>query len=143
MNTLHEGSQAVNFLDQFEPARRSGVAQLFYIAVREGAATPSSVIESVRAAIRRKAGLASLLDTPEALAFAQYCIERESLPPEEKAALKVENRKRYQREYLKAQKPTIKQLNYLRNLGCLVVPQNMLEASELIDTWTTRVAVWP
>lgn len=142
-----------NFLDQWEPPRRALVANLFCHAVRDGAKSPDAVIEGIRAAIRlrdakeaARQGLVRLhavLDTPSARDFAQRIIERESMPRAERQKEKAKRANIYQKEWMKNQPPTRKQLDYLRILGCDLIPRNRFEASEIIDERRTRGCVWP
>ena len=139
--------QAVSyFLDQFVPARRSLIANQFFNAVRSGATTTGDVIGSVKAdALRRmmfpedrerwntQRQLVSLLETDEARRYAQEVLDREALPSDVKQKLKTDRSEQYRREYLKAQRPTQRQLLFLKSLGYEVVPANRLEASDLIE----------
>lgn len=138
--------QGVSFLDQFALARRSLIANQFFNAVRSGAITSETVLRSVKAdALRRmmfpedrerwntQRQLVSLLETDEARRYAQEVLDREALPSDVKQKLKTDRSEQYRREYLKAQRPTQRQLLFLKSLGCEVVPANRLEASDLIE----------
>ena len=140
-----------NFLEAFEPKRRSLISNMFCNAVRRGKATTGEVIDFVRAdALKRldisgcyypgEAGvikslelLLSVLETSEAWKYAEFIIKRESLPSEQKAKLKRESGIDYAKAAMQEQSPTEKQLSYLKSLGCLTVPKTKLEAMELIN----------
>src|SRR5689334_4767003 len=98
-----------NFMESFETPRRSLVSNMFCNAVRRGCATAAEVVRFVRAdalarldmrdgyypgeenIIRALRILISVLETGEALRYAEFIIKRESLSFEEKSALKRES----------------------------------------------------
>jgi hypothetical protein len=135
------------FLELWPAARRSLIVNQFCFAVRAGAKDPYAVLEAVGADAQHRfqqegdAGpqgeaqriLLLAIDTDEAMNFARFILWRESLPYSEKQKLKAESAKDYQREWMKKNPPTEKQLKYLEALACHVIPANRLEASDLIE----------
>jgi hypothetical protein len=144
------------FLENFETARRSLIANMFCFAVRGGEKTPVDVIEWVRsdAGIRFAAAtydrnaeigaametLLEIIETNEAIEYARFVIYRESLPQAEKSKLKQESGIDYAKTYMQTQPPSEKQLKYLKTLGCQTIPQNKAEASRLIDRYVKQKA---
>lgn len=133
------------FLEAFEPLRRSLICNQFCYAVREGCKSPVEVVAWVKDDAHRRGGhqnteqqmdlLLDVIETPEALRFAQYIIARENLPHEQKAKIQAATREEHKLRFMKSKPPTRKQLSYLEGLGCHVIPENMLEASQLIDKY--------
>lgn len=137
------------FLKVFPLVSRSLIVNQFCHAVRQGARTVDEVLKAVTtdAHSRKDHGfseqgesqamlLAQLGDAEtreEARRFAQHIIDRERLPWEEKLRLKTEAQHDYQQAYMASQPPTLKQLSYLKSLGCDTKPENRLEASNLIE----------
>jgi hypothetical protein len=143
---------AREFLDRFPPSQRGWLGSEFNIAVRDGARTVEEVLVAVRSKtlarlddlqlpLKRcellKAFLIAL-DEPDAEAYGQYVLTYESLPAGERDKIKLARNEEYKNAYLAGQQPTVKQLDYLRALGCPDVPHNRAEASILIDRWRTR-----
>ncbi len=138
----------------FKPEQSGVVANYFCNAVRgnfgfEQAATPEGVARSVGEEARRRLQdssgtydsqieilrrLRAIISSSEALEFAAFILERENLPHTERARLKAEFNAARAKNVMSAQSPSEKQLAYLKSLGCSVVPQTKLEASELIDS---------
>ncbi len=136
---------ASGFLIHFSIKSRSAIANRFFKSVREGATTPEEVLRAVKAdTIARmlfasrevwndERRLLSLLEGKEVRLYIKEVLDRESLPTEEKQRLKAVRSDQYRQEYLRAQKPTERQLRYLKYLGCPTIPSDRLEASELIE----------
>jgi hypothetical protein len=79
------------------------------------------------------AKLLEVLNDDETIAFCRFIAKREHLPPEDKAKAKKSESEVYINKALSKKPPTIKQLEYLKSLGCEIVPGNMHEASVLIN----------
>lgn len=148
---MESWNYAGKFLEQF-PRRLMGcIADEFCKAVRDGYKTPEAVITAI-ALKRERVGYQSqplealmaegVLTSEGAVEFAEFIIEREALPWEEKQRLKEASRLEKGGEYAKlhmaTQPPTDKQLSYLRFLGCSEIPESKLEASELIDRYLKK-----
>jgi hypothetical protein len=131
--------------------QRSQLTNIFLAQVRAGAHHPTIVLKMVEGTLRQRlrlslishkpsepntytGWLALLRDHPdEAMAFAAWAINRESLTTQEKAHIKAETSRPFVAEYMAQYPPTDKQLNFLRSLGVATAPANRLEASQLID----------
>lgn len=135
------GSDAPSaFLDAIEPASYKGaVGTLFYTAIRQGVTDPGAICRRVRKdALYRLMDfmlrqlprefeesihayvvlIDRLADDPEgARRFARNCLEREAMPPLERAQQKQERQVVYQQESMKGKEPTAKQLAILRKHG--------------------------
>ncbi|MGI9068554.1 MAG: hypothetical protein ACR2HX_19395 [Pyrinomonadaceae bacterium] len=121
------------------------MANQFFSVRRSGAETVDAILQAVKAdALRRvlteegeglatQKKLLALLGTEEARVYAKAIIDREALPKEKKRLLKTERSEHYRREYMKVQPPTEPQIRLLRSLGCVTIPVNRLQASELIE----------
>lgn len=136
MNYEYQG----NFLDNFEVAQRSGIANWFYEAAREGAETPDAIVRRSISRVFDSPALRKLRDVVEAdasqaLEFAEHVLWRESLSPEEKERFKGESEKVYQHRWMSKQPPTKKQIAYLEASACHIIPANRLEASQLIEKY--------
>lgn len=137
------------FLARFAQPRRSLIANIFCAAVRSGCRDAGRILAWVRSdALRRLASrhldvdvraslheLLSALNTPEAAQFAAFILHRESLPADERQRLKNEQAEEYQREWMRSQSPTEKQISFLNALGCRATPSNRAEASAWIDLY--------
>jgi len=133
------------FLELFEPIRRGLIGNQFYMAVRVGAKVPETVVAFVKDDAYNRGGyenteqqqdiLLDVIDSADALEFAQYVIEREALPYEEKAKLKEVEQEQYRKDWMAKQPPTKKQISYLEALGCHIIPASKQEASELIERY--------
>ena len=142
------------WLEHFPAAKRSGVANLFHQAVRQGHRHPWRILLAVRQAVRQRLGwahpperrahlehiLTTLTTDPTgATQYAAAVLAWESLPAEERDLRKAARAREYQREHMRAQAPTEKQIGYLRNLGYGgPPPTDRLAASELIDSLQQR-----
>ncbi len=77
----------------------------------------------------------------EAAAFAEWALEWESLPAEERAKRKRHRSEEHRQQWLDAQPPTEKQVRYCRMLGYQGAIESKRHASEIIDRLKgTRVA---
>ncbi len=139
-----------SFLELFPIPDRNPIAQYFHFRVREGAATPRSVVLRVAAHVgarltqawgdtgeqrRQQSYLCGLADHFDlALLFAEHVLHWEALPQAERDAQKAERGRTYQREYMATQSATAKQVAYLARLGWDgAVPESRAAASDLID----------
>lgn len=141
----YEGS----FLESWPSARRSLIVNQFCFAVRRGAKTVDAALWAVAADAQNRFAeqgdgteqgeaqriLLSVIDAEETRKFAEFILRRESLPYLEKQKLKEAAGHDYKLAWMKKTPPTEKQLKYLEALACHVIPQNRLEASELIDKY--------
>jgi len=139
-----------DYLEQFEAVRRGVVGNFFCNAVRQGCEDVQTILSWIHSDIEHRLERAKhetryeiepksvamqeqvlrSLDTTEAWNFAQHILNRESLPPDEKAALKTASKAT---TVWHGDAPTEKQLKYLKALGCVDVPTTKGEASELIN----------
>ena len=136
------------FLLRFEPRRRSLVANLFLEPPRSGVTVP---IEAGRMVLARARALAARAESysresradvvakiekfpKEALDYARVQIEWESLPLEQRRAIKDQRQEAHKAAYMEGLPPTPAQLQYLRSLGHAgEAPADRLEASRLIE----------
>lgn len=137
------------FLEQWPSPRRSLIVNQFCYAVRGGAKTVDEVLEAVGADAQDRFAphgdgtpqgesqriLLSVIDDDETRKFAEFILWREGLPYSVKQKLKEASGQDYKLAWMKQKPPTQKQLKYLEGLACHVIPQNMLEASQLIDKY--------
>jgi hypothetical protein len=139
----------IPWLSQWPTSKRSGLAQLFYQAVRSGHTDRAAIVGHVVGAIHRKLEwtrdhetrmwwqqvLNAIADDPQAVqAYAGAVFATEQLPATEKAALKQEKAKAFVLASMVGKPPTDKQLWLLRSKGYTGTPSDRAEASELIDT---------
>ncbi len=153
-----------DFLELLPQPQRSTVANVFLNQVRRNphliAATavpsvrPNAVLILVREELqgrcrRARAGgwydeLAkvgkwlALLDRHQgqALAYAQWCLDYEALPREERERQKRQKAEQYRTASMDCQPPTEKQVSYLRRLGYTGRLDSKAHASSLIDVFT-------
>lgn len=137
------------FLEQWPQLRRSLIVNQFCYAVRKGAKTAVAVLNRVAADAQERFAvegdgtpqgesqriLLAVIDSDEARKFAEFILWRESLPYEVKQRLKAETGIDHKIACMKKKPPTRKQLAYLEALACHIIPENMLEASQLIDKY--------
>ena len=140
---LAEGSRV--WLDQFPANKRSGVANWFHHAVREGALTPHAVLTAVRVLLHRRlqwrpdahysAVLATLQhDQAGALAYAQYVLAYEALPSAERQRVKASRALAYLKTTMRGKPVTDAQRWKLGSLGYRGEPPvDRAAASALID----------
>jgi len=144
----------VSWLEHFPQARRSAVVNLFHYSVRAGASHPDAVLLAVTHEVRRRLAwcrdpaqhapfeqVRAALQSAhaEALAYAESVLAWESLPADERERRKAARAREYQREHMRRQPPTDKQLGYIRSLGYSGPhPADRLAASELIDQLLQR-----
>ena len=132
-------------LAHYPEHQRSAIANLFLFAVRRGAGDPEAVLAAVLAELRGRLGtwgredqavraqLATLMQhRADALDFAGWTIDWESLPREERERQKGERGDRHRRQWTDNQPPTEKQVGYLRSLGYTGEVRSKTHASQLI-----------
>jgi hypothetical protein len=138
-------------LDRFPNARRSYIANTFLYAVRAGARTPGKVLADVEHAlsetairsrrwgftetVERTEAVYSILNEwhDEALAFAQWAIDWEALPPSERERQKRAKGEVHRQAYMEQQSATDKQVSYIRSLGYHGPVTSKAHASTLIE----------
>ena len=146
--TTEEGKA---LLERFPNARRSYVANTFLYSVRSGVRTPAKVLADVEhelsetakrsrrwgfsETVERTETMYSILNEyhDEALAFAQWCISYEALPPGEKARQKAAKGEIHKQAYMEQQPATQKQIDYCRALGYHGPVTSKAHASSLIE----------
>jgi hypothetical protein len=142
-------TEPVSWLAQFPAPRRSGLAELFYRVVRRGETSASEIVQEVVAEVYRKLQwtadfekrqfwcqvINTLQDDPQpAQAYAETVCAMEALPPEEKAARKLEKSKAYALESMRGKPITDKQRALILAKGYTSeIPNDRWEASKLID----------
>jgi hypothetical protein len=137
------------FLQKYPRLAQGTVMNLFCYAFRDGARSVTAILQQVEYQARRRMGrntsehltdewlsvLVEDLLTDEAQNLASFVIWRESLPAEERQALKRTAETAHVAQHMQGQPPTAKQLKYLASLGCTTTPADKYEASRLIDQW--------
>jgi len=146
---LKQWDYSGHFLAQFPRNAQSTVANIFCNAVRAGASDVDDVIRWIGVdVIKRLANggteamtpevledLQAALDTSEAYNFAAFILWREKLSPAERERLKNAKGRAFVIQRMADEPPTPAQLNYLQSLGCRIMPQSKLEASQLIEKY--------
>ncbi len=141
--------QYARFLNHLPADQRGPIGSLFHEAVRAGATDAAGVLSHVQGEVMallqtrylsqsRRGGLEALRaalasDPAAARDYAEYALWWNGLPQSERDRLKSEKEREGQREWMRSQPPTSKQISFLRALGCDTTPASKLEASELID----------
>lgn len=155
------------YLGQFPQNRRSTVANRFLDAVRAGHNRPEGIVIAVRFKVAQDIGhtretlerwpdgdwaednrqrldffrqLMASLPSPDALAYAQYCLDYEALPQSEKDRMKTRQRDTHIQAHMAGLEPTEAQLGLLRKLGWAGQPtvDSRAEASSLIEAYLSR-----
>ena len=138
-------------LERFPGTRRSYVANTFLYSVRSGARTPAKVLADVEhelsetakrsrrwgfsETVERTEAVSSILNEwhDEALAFAQWAIDWEALPPAERERQKKAKGAVSRQAYMEQQPATDKQVAYIRALGYHGPVTSKAHASSLIE----------
>lgn len=140
------------FFDDFNKNFAGILGHLFCDAFRQGNTEIESLLECVRSkalahtrkswatpeAVEAYTKLVNRLETEKAREFAEHIIWRESLSDDEKRALKSASQQSGANIWMAEQLPSDKQLNYLKSLGCQIVPKSKLEASNLISEFVGK-----
>ncbi|KAG0448353.1 hypothetical protein HPP92_027878, partial [Vanilla planifolia] len=83
--------------------------------------------------------LKSILSSNEAIHYAQYVLRWEQIPVHRRAHFMREKQEHFQKQRIEnsmgSSKATPKQIAYLKNLGCAVIPTSRLHASHLIEQY--------
>lgn len=140
------------FITMFPEKKRSLVANQFCGAVRAGAKTSENVLEWVSFDCRKRLEdryatpesrevqekLLNMLDTDEAENYANYTLWWETLTPQQKETYRKPLILDYRAAAISRKPVTEPQLGLLRKLGCPTIPQNRLEASQLIEEYLAK-----
>ncbi|KAK3125074.1 hypothetical protein QOZ80_7BG0599640 [Eleusine coracana subsp. coracana] len=149
---LPHGCLANDFLKRFDIDDRSVVSHIFHHWAKKVAfQNPKRLLDKIsfviderirgkgykRKDVLRK--LKSFLNGDEAVGYAQYVIKWEQIPIEKRNQLNRERQDHFQKQRIEnsmgSSKPTAKQISYLRNLGCTIIPTSRLHASHLIEKY--------
>ncbi|XP_074372671.1 ATP-dependent DNA helicase SRS2-like protein At4g25120 [Apium graveolens] len=140
------------FIRRFSTEDRSVVSHLFHQWAKKAAfQEPKRLIDKVgfvideRLRIRKSTHkdvlreLKSCLSTDEAFQYAEYVLQWERIPADQRAYIMKEKQEHFLKLRIEnamgSSEPTSKQIGYLRNLGCTVVPTSRLHASRLIEQY--------
>ncbi|GAB4857999.1 hypothetical protein Ancab_015903 [Ancistrocladus abbreviatus] len=141
-----------SFLRRFGTDDRGFVSHIFHQWARKPAfRDPKRLLDKVGYAIDERLrikknkqkdllrALKSCLRYDDALQFAEYVLRWEQIPPDKRAHLMREKQEHFQKlrmeSAMNSSAPTSKQIAFLRNLGCTVVPESRLHASRLIEQY--------
>ncbi|CAI9091956.1 OLC1v1027080C1 [Oldenlandia corymbosa var. corymbosa] len=140
------------FLRRFNVEDRGTVSQLFHQWAKKPAfQDPKRLLNKVSFIIderlrakksNRKDVLRTLklsLQSDEALQYAVSVLKWEQIPADKRAHLTREKQEHFQKQRIEnamgSSAPTAKQVAYLQNLGCTVIPSSRLHASHLIEQY--------
>lgn len=134
-----ESYTGMSFLDLFPHERRSGIANMFYRAVRGGFQDCGEIIKQVLIQAVEHHNYQDLVTVvrgyPEqAQKYAEYVLKWEKLPPDIKKQIKQTRAEQYRKHYMSSKEPTRPQLDCLARNG--IDTRNIttrLQASELIS----------
>ncbi|XP_051121237.1 ATP-dependent DNA helicase SRS2-like protein At4g25120 [Andrographis paniculata] len=141
-----------NFLQRFSAEYRGVVSHLFHQWAKKPAFhDPKRLLSKVAFVIDERLcakkstpkdvlrELKSCLTTDEAYSFAESVLQWEQIPTEKRAHLMREKQEHFQKlrmeSAMSSSEPTAKQISYLQNLGCTIVPTSRLHASRLIEEY--------
>uniref|UniRef100_A0A7C9D031 UvrD-like helicase C-terminal domain-containing protein n=1 Tax=Opuntia streptacantha TaxID=393608 RepID=A0A7C9D031_OPUST len=148
-----EGWDGNIFLRRFKVDDRGIIARIFHQwAKKKAFQDPKRLLDKVRFVIDERltcrksnkvkdvlVALRSSLKCDEAFQFAEKVIRWEQIPLDNRTYLLRERQEHFQKirveNAMSASTPTAKQINYLRKLGCTVVPESKLHASHLIEQY--------
>jgi len=131
------------FLEYFEPAKRSTIANTFLDPIRKGITDPDLVITEVYEKARRNSDKKYISDTifrylHDAFDYVNYLFDWEKLDPQEKQYYKSQTARKAIHSHMAQELPTEKQIAYLRALKYKgKPPESKAEASDLIATIKT------
>ncbi|EEF51634.1 ATP-dependent DNA helicase pcrA, putative [Ricinus communis] len=157
-NDLKESKDPVDvcngnsFLKRFAVVDRSVVSHLFHQwAKKQAFQNPKRLLDKVgfvideRLRIKKNKhkdvlrALKACLSCDEAFQYAEYALRWEQIPADERAHMMREKQEYFQKvrieNSMSTSAPTPKQIGYLQNLGCTVVPTSRLHASRLIEQY--------
>ncbi|KAK1388436.1 DNA helicase [Heracleum sosnowskyi] len=141
-----------SFIKRFSTEDRSVVSHLFHQWAKKAAfQEPKRLLDKVgfvideRLRIRKSTHkdvlreLKSCLSTDEAFQYAEYVLRWERIPADQRAYIMKEKQEHFLKLRIEnamgSSEPTSKQIGYLRNLGCTIVPTSRLHASHLIEQY--------
>ncbi|XP_061337521.1 ATP-dependent DNA helicase SRS2-like protein At4g25120 [Gastrolobium bilobum] len=147
-----EASNGSNFLSRFSVEERSVVSHLFHQwAKKKAFQDPKRLLDKVGFVIderlRQKKNknkdllntLKSCLSCDEAFQHAQYVLRWEQIPADKRAHLMREKQEHFLKLRMEnamgSATPTVKQISYLKKLGCTMIPTSRLHASHLIEQY--------
>ncbi|XP_042505125.1 ATP-dependent DNA helicase SRS2-like protein At4g25120 isoform X2 [Macadamia integrifolia] len=145
-------SDGNNFLRRFNVEDRSIVSRLFHQwATKKAFQEPKRLLDKVGFIIDERIriktckskdvlrALKSCLRSDEAFQYAGYVLRWEQIPADQRAHLLREKQEHFQKLRIEnamgSSAATPKQISYLQNLGCTVVPTSRLHASRLIEQY--------
>ncbi|XP_043723434.1 ATP-dependent DNA helicase SRS2-like protein At4g25120 isoform X2 [Telopea speciosissima] len=145
-------SDGNNFLRRFSVEDRSIVSRLFHQwATKKAFQDPKRLLDKVGFVIDERLriktckskdvlrALKSCLRSDEAFQYAGYVLRWEQIPADQRAHLLREKQEHFQKLRIEnamgSSAATPKQISYLQNLGCTVVPTSRLHASRLIEQY--------
>ncbi|XP_050223895.1 ATP-dependent DNA helicase SRS2-like protein At4g25120 [Mercurialis annua] len=140
------------FLKRFAVEERSVVSHLFHQwAKKKAFQNPKRLLDKIGFVIDERLrinknkhkdvlrALKTCLSCDEAFQHAEYVLRWEKIPADERAHLMREKQEYFQKLRIEnsmgTSAPTSKQIGYLQNLGCTVVPTSRLHASRLIEQY--------
>ncbi|KAL1819959.1 hypothetical protein ACET3Z_014828 [Daucus carota] len=141
-----------SFIRRFSTEDRSVVSHLFHQWAKKAAfQEPKRLLDKVgfvideRLRIRKSTHkdvlreLKSCLSTDEAFQYAEYVLQWERIPADQRAYIMKEKQEHFLKQRIEnamgSSEPTPKQIGYLRSLGCTIVPTSRLHASRLIEQY--------
>ncbi|XP_026661928.2 ATP-dependent DNA helicase SRS2-like protein At4g25120 [Phoenix dactylifera] len=149
---LDEICPSNDFLKRFNIEERSIVSYLFHQwAKKKAFQHPKRLLDKVRFVIDERLRnktykhkdvlriLKSCMSGDEAYNYARYVIRWEQIPMDKRAHLIREKQEHFQKQRIEnsmgSSEATPKQIAYLQNLGCTVIPTSRLHASRLIEQY--------
>ncbi|XP_038686446.1 ATP-dependent DNA helicase SRS2-like protein At4g25120 isoform X4 [Tripterygium wilfordii] len=147
-----DGCNRNSFLRRFAVEDRAIISHLFHQwAKKKAFQNPKRLLDKVSFVIDERLrvkknkhkdvlrSLRSSLSCEEAFQYAEYVLRWEQIPVDERAHLMREKQEHFQKLRIEnsmgSSEPTSKQIAYLQNLGCTVVPTSRLHASHLIEQY--------
>ncbi|XP_014513588.1 ATP-dependent DNA helicase SRS2-like protein At4g25120 [Vigna radiata var. radiata] len=147
-----EANSGNDFLRRFSVEDRSIVSHLFHQwAKKKAFQDPKRLLDKVSFVIderlRQKRNknkdllntLKPCLSCDEAFQYAQYVLRWEQIPADKRAHLMREKQEHFLKLKIEnamgSATPTVKQISYLKKLGCTVTPTSRLHASHLIEQY--------
>ncbi|XP_058104099.1 ATP-dependent DNA helicase SRS2-like protein At4g25120 isoform X2 [Magnolia sinica] len=149
---LTDACNGNSFLRRFNIEDRSTVSHLFHQwAKKQAFQDPKRLLDKVGFVIDERMrvktnknkdvlrALKSFLKCDDAFHYAQYVLRWEQIPADQRAHLVKEKQEYFQKQRIEnsmgSSAATSKQIAYLQNLGCTIVPTSRLHASRLIEQY--------